>query len=164
MSMRILTSVIILSMFFYSCKKNEFAEYEVNDVDVYNNSHRLKKGTRKNDVQYISILSTNLFQKPISSAKVIQTQRVIESVGDKALVNEIIISNYMNESTVILPEDADMRADVENFVIETYKRFYVRPPSEVEKTFFVNYIEANTNVSVEMVYTSFAASDEYLFY
>ena len=151
-------------MFFYSCKKNEFAEYEVNDVDVYNNSHRLKKGTRKNDVQYISILSTNLFQKPISSAKVIQTQRVIESVGDKALVNEIIISNYMNESTVILPEDADMRADVENFVIETYKRFYVRPPSEVEKTFFVNYIEANTNVSVEMVYTSFAASDEYLFY
>lgn len=164
MNMRILSSILIISCFLYSCKKNEFAEYEVNDVDVYNNSHRLVKGTRKNDVQYISILSTNLFQKPISSAKVIQTQNVIESVGDKALVNEIIISNYMNDPEVLLPEDSEMRADVEKFVIETYKRFYVRPPAEVEKTFFVNYIEANPNVTVEMVYTSFSASDEYLFY
>lgn len=164
MNMRILISIGLVVCLLYSCKKNEFAEYEVNDVDVYNNSHRLKKGTRKNDVQYISILSTNLFQKPISSAKIIQTQNVIESVGDKALVNEIIISNYMNEPEVLLPDDSEMRDDVEAFVVETYKRFYVRPPSEVEKTFFVNYIEANPNVTVEMVYTSFSASDEYLFY
>ena len=164
MNMRILTSLLLITCFFYSCKKNEFAEYEVNDVDVYNNSHRLKKGTRKNDVQYISILSTNLFQKPISSSKVVQTQNVIYSVGDKALVNEVVISNYMNEADVRLPENSIMRGDIEAFVIDTYKRFYVRPPSEVEKTFFVNYIEANPNVTVEMVYTSFAASDEYLFY
>jgi hypothetical protein len=162
--MRILSSLLLISIFLYSCKKNEFAEYEVNNVDVYNNSHRLKKGSRKNHVQYISILSTNLFQKPISSFKVVQTQNVISSIGDNALVNEIIISNYMNEPDVLLPENSLMRDDVETFVVETYKRFYVRPPSEVEKTFFVNYIEANPNVTVEMVYTSFAASDEYLFY
>ena len=89
---------------------------------------------------------------------------MISSIGDKALVNEVIISNYMNDPDVILPKNSIMRADIDAFVIETYKRFYVRPPSEVEKTFFINYIEANPNVTVEMIYTSFAASDEYLFY
>ena len=162
--MRTLISLLVITTLLFSCKKNEFPEYEVNDYDVYNNSHRIQKGKRKNNLQYISILSTNLFQKPISSSMLFTTQQVIESVGDKALVNEIIISNYMNEPTVQLPKDSEMRADVEKFVIETYKRFYVRPPSEVEKTFFVNYIEANPNLTVELIYTSFAASDEYLFY
>ena len=164
MNMRYFSIWVCLIAFLFSCKKNEIPTYEVNDLDVYNNSSGLQKGSRKNEVQYISILSTNLFQKPLSASDVVKTQKVIESVGDKALVNEIIISNYMNSPDVQLPSDDTMRADLERFVIETYKRFYVRPPSEVEKTFFINYLTANPNITVEMVYTSFAASDEYLFY
>jgi len=57
-----------------------------------------------------------------------------------------------------------MRADIEGFVEKTYKRFYLRYPSEGEKTFFINYIKANSNVTVEMVYTAFSVSDEYQYY
>jgi hypothetical protein len=57
-----------------------------------------------------------------------------------------------------------MRSNVDSFINNTYKRFYLRFPSEGEKAFFKNYIESNTNVSVEMVYTAFASSDEYQYY
>jgi hypothetical protein len=162
--MRYFSIAVCFLLVFGSCKKTEVPTYQVTDLGVYNNSSGLEKGSRKNEVQYIAILSTNLFQKPLSASEVVKTQRVIESVGDKALVNEIIISNYMNSPDVLLPHNDSMRADVEKFVIETYRRFYVRPPSEVEKTFFVNYLNANPNITVELIYTSFSASDEYLFY
>ena len=57
-----------------------------------------------------------------------------------------------------------MRADIEQFVIKTYKRFYVRKPSEAEKTFFINYIESHPNITAEHLYFSFASSNEYYFY
>ena len=47
---------------------------------------------------------------------------------------------------------------------ETYKRFFVRDISQAEREFFLNYLNANPNVSSEMVYMSFALSNEYQFY
>jgi hypothetical protein len=40
----------------------------------------------------------------------------------------------------------------------------VRNPSEAERQYFKNYISTHPNVTPEMVYFSFALSDEYLFY
>ena len=54
--------------------------------------------------------------------------------------------------------------NIEQFIIDTYKRFYLRIPSELEKSFFLNYFKSNPTVTPELVFTSFAASDEYLFY
>ena len=51
-----------------------------------------------------------------------------------------------------------------NFVFETYKRFLIREPTEAEVTYFRNYITSDPNVSPELVYFSFALSNEYLFY
>ncbi len=70
----------------------------------------------------------------------------------------------MNTSGTVKPSDSAMKADPEKFIIETYKRFYLRIPSELEKSFFRNYFASNPNVTPELVYTAFAASDEYLFY
>ena len=64
----------------------------------------------------------------------------------------------------IIPSDSTMRADIDAFVKDTYRRFLVRDPSEAEKTWFHNYIEADPNVTPEIVYFSFAMSNEYLFY
>ena len=70
----------------------------------------------------------------------------------------------MNTADVKMPSNEEMRVNVEHFVIETYRKFYVRSPGELELTWFVNYIESNPKLTVEIIYTSFAASDEYLFY
>ena len=70
----------------------------------------------------------------------------------------------MNKSDVIIPSDSLMRADLDLFIEETYKRFFIRDITEAEREFFINYLNANPNVSCEMVYMSFALSNEYQFY
>lgn len=154
-------AIMVMSIL-VSCKKEKATSYGVTDQDVYGTN--IDKNKKKSETEYIAILSTNLFQKPLSVNELVKTQHVIQSVGDKALVSEIIISNYMNSPDVILPSNASMRADLDKFINDLYKRFYVRFPTELERAWFKNYLQANPNVTPELIYTSFAASDEYLFY
>lgn len=156
---------VLLSMMMFgatSCKKDLMVDYDVNPVGLEDRS--LIKDRTKTNKQFISILYTTLHQKAISSNQLVRTERVIESFGDKTLINEVIVSNYMNSGSVILPTNEEMRADLDQFVTDAYKIFFVRIPSEIEKAFFVNYIEANDNVTPELVYTAFASCDEFYFY
>jgi hypothetical protein len=145
-----------------SCKKDLVADFQVNKEDVFDAS--LIKNRAKTNKQFISIVYTTLFQRAISSNGLYQTERVIESFGDKFLINEVIISNYMNASGVELPSDSLMKADPDSFIIDTYKLFYIRIPSELEISFFREYLEANPRVTPELVYVAFASSDENQFY
>ncbi len=147
------------------CKKNENTRYDVVDTSSYGDN--LNKNKDKSNIEFHSILTTNLFQKPSSINELTRTDRVIQSCGDKTLINEVIISNYMNTSSVKLPSRTRMVDSTEKFVEETYIRFFIRRPTEAEKTWFINFINANKsnpNFRPELVYTSFAASDEYMFY
>jgi hypothetical protein len=76
----------------------------------------------------------------------------------------MLLSNYFNTSGITIPKDVDMRTNIEDFIIATFKRFYLRYPTEGEKAFFKQYISNNSSVTVEMVYTAFACSDEYQYY
>lgn len=161
---KIAISFIFIWMFISmtSCKKDIIPTFEVKDQPVYDAS--LNKDKPKTNKQYISILYTTLFQQAISSNELFQTERVIESFGDKALINEVIISNYMNSPKVVLPSDSMMKANPDQFIIDTYKLFFVRIPSELEVSFFREYLAANPNVTAELVYIAFGSSDEYQFY
>jgi hypothetical protein len=125
---------------------------------------KARKTKRKSDAEYISILYTNLYQVPISPNQLYKTQNIIFSIGDRNVASELVLSNYFNTLTLKIPTNTEMRSNIDSFVENTYKRFYLRYPSEGEKTFFKNYISTNSNVSVEMVYTAFAVSDEYQYY
>jgi hypothetical protein len=153
---------LLASFLFSSCEKEVIATFDVNAVDALDES--LIKNKTKNTKQYTSILYTTLFQEAISVSQLAKTERVVDAFGDKGLIKEVIISNYMNEPEVELPSDSFMRANPDEFIIQTYKTFYLRIPTEIEKSFFRNYIEANPNVTAEHVYISFASSDEYSFY
>ncbi len=87
-----------------------------------------------------------------------------QSIGDKTLAQELIVSNFMNKEGVQLPTNEEMRADIPTFVEDTYRRFLLRYPTEIEKEFFANFIEARTDLSPELVYYAFAISNEYQFY
>lgn len=164
MNMRIFKFWIsfLLMAVLVSCRTEYETDFEVNEQPVYRAD--ILKNKSKSDQQYIAILSTNLLQKPVSIDEIVRTQRVIESVGDKGLVKELIISNFMNRPDVVIPSDSLMRSDIDLFIKNTYRKFFVREPSELEKSFFRNFIEANPAVTAEMVYVAFASSDEYQFY
>ncbi|HEY1045663.1 MAG TPA: hypothetical protein VGF79_04440 [Bacteroidia bacterium] len=153
-----------LLIVFAACKKNN-TTYGVQDTPSYGDN--LNKDKDKSNIEFHSILSTNLFQKPSSINELSRIDRVIQSCGDKTLINEVIISNYMNSSNVKLPSRQMMVDSTDRFIEETYIRFFIRRPTEAERTWFRNFINANkSNPSFrpELVYTAFAASDEYMFY
>jgi hypothetical protein len=147
---------------FSSCKKDVDLEYKVTPIDVIDDD--LIKTKQKSPKQFTSILFTNIYNLAISVDFLIATERVIESVGDKYLVNEIIISNYMNSNDKVIPSDSFMRAEPDSFIVETYLKFYLRHPNQMELSFFKSYIEANPNITPELIYSSFVSSDEYLYY
>jgi len=160
MGFRFFLLVIVFGLFIASCEKEPI--YEVNEVELLPSN--ASKTKLKTDQQYVSILYANLFQTALSSGNLFEVSQCIQSVGDKVLVREVIISNYMNRPTVQLPTDAEMRDSLDAFITNTYNRFLVRNPSEAERQYFKNYISTHPNVTPEMVYFSFALSDEYLFY
>ncbi len=154
--------IALLSAIFSSCDKETNVTYGVNEEDLIPPASVKIKG--KSETQYVSILYANLFQQALSPANQVEIKDLIVSFGDKDLIHEIIISNFMNESGVLIPDDSLMRADVEAFIDETYERFYIRPATELEKTYFKNYLEANPHVTPELVYFAFAMSNEYYYY
>jgi len=164
MNMHIFKGLALALLILSACKKNENT-YEVVDASSYGDN--LNKDKSKSNIEFHSILSTKLFQKPSSINELSRTDRVIQSCGDKTLINEVIISNYMNSSNVRLPSRKMMVDSTDRFIEETYIRFFIRRPTQAERTWFTNFINANKsnpNFRPELVYTAFAASDEYMFY
>ena len=151
-----------LLMLLYACKKEKQVSFGVTNQKLYED--KAKKTKRKSDAEYISILYTNLYQSPISPSQLYKTQNIIFSIGDRSVAVETVLSNYFNTSGLKIPPNTEMRKNVDSFITNSYKRFFLRFPSEGEKTFFRNYINSHSTVSVELVYTAFAASDEYQYY
>ncbi len=152
-----LFSVLLLA----ACKEKSYV-YDVNEVAVGTNNG--DKNKLKSTEQFVSILYANMFQKAISPNEMVEISNLIRSIGDKQIAYETLIARFMADGAISIPSDAVMRADIGSFIAETYKRFYVRLPSEIEKTYWVNYLESRPNITPELVYLAFATSDEYYFY
>ncbi len=151
------------SLLLSSCKKEVDPDrFEVNPVELY--SSMGEKTKVKSREQYVSILYTNLFQEALSGNRLIEMIDCLESIGDKELGREVLISNFMNKPGVQLPSDSLMRANPEAFVSDTYERFFVREPSQAEISWFKNFIDSNPQLTPELVYFAFALSNEYLYY
>jgi len=159
----LLVAILICSLSFNSCKKkNDETLYEVNEVELLPTN--VNKTRLKTNEQYVSILYANLFQKALSANKVYDVSQCFESIGDQAIAREVLISNFMNKPGVIIPTVAQMNSNIDQFIIDTYKRFYIRQPTEAEKQFLHQTILADPNITPELVYFSFALSDEYMYY
>lgn len=146
-----------------SCKKQETKyEYVVNNVDILPSN--VNKTRMKTTDQYVSILYANLFQKALSSNNLFTISQCFDSVGDQILARQILIANLMKKPGVIIPTLNDMNANLDKFVVDTYVRFYVRKPTESEREFMKKTIQADPNITPELVYIAFALSDEYMYY
>lgn len=159
---RIAIAALIGSLFFLAACREETNLYEVNDVDVV--PINSEKDKPKSSGQYISILYTNFFQEAIGPNKMLEAQKAIESIGDKQVAYDMLVSKYMNDPRVVLPSDSVMRNHTEEFVRDTYKRFLIRQPTEAELRWMINYIESRPSLTPELVYFAFATSNEHFHY
>jgi len=155
---KIILFFMLLGLF--ACQKEYIYDVNLENIQLPNAG----KTKLKTEDQYIAILYANLFQTAISPNELVDVNRCIESIGDKELVHEVIISNFMNKPDVIIPTDSLMRIDIDTFMFNTYERFLVREMTEAERTYWNIYINSTPQVTPELVYFSFALSNEYLYY
>ena len=154
--------LVVACLLFSHCKKDDHLIYEVNEVESI--GVETPKNSPKTEEQYFSILYSNLFQRSLSAEQLFALIDLVQSVGDKETIREIIISGFMNSSDKVIPTESDMRSDLNSFIEEVFLRFYIRMPSQAEKAWFRNFIESDPNVTPELVFLAFALSNEYLYY
>lgn len=159
---KIAAAAVAIAAILSSCKKDPDVLFELTPVTLYGSA--AEKDKLKSTEQFVSILYTNIFQQALSSNQVFELTRCLESIGDKELAREVVISNFFNAPGVIIPTVAEMQADINLFIDNTYKRFFVRLPTEGERTWTRNFIQNNPYMTPELVYFSFALSNEYLYY
>lgn len=154
---------------FISCKKElEVTEvydnviYQVDSTKLYASS--AEKVKQKTQAQYISIMYSDLFSFNISGNELSELSELSLAIGDKTMANELSLSHFLNSPLLDEPSDAEMRADLDNFVELTYLRFYQRNPTPYEKLYLTDVIEKENQISVLDVYTAFILSDEYYYY
>lgn len=162
---------ILLAITIFGCKKettlttNPVVDnyiYDVNGETIYQSS--LQKNKQKTPEQYISILYANLFQTsiPVDVLGVLGEVRV--AIGDKQMANELILNGFVHEPDVLIISNAEMRNNIEDFVDEIYLRFFLRAPTAYEKFELKKMIEADNDLTPELIYQGFALSNEYQFY
>ncbi|MBC8173090.1 MAG: hypothetical protein H7X71_04215 [Chitinophagales bacterium] len=170
-SIYILTLCSCLLVFTSSCKKEITQEiiydniiYGVDTVAVYASAN--EKDRLKTPLQYISSLYSNLYFSSIPSNELDNLVIYRLSLGDKNLVNEMIVNAMLADPAVAgdLPSDEDMRSDPEDFIETTYLRFYLRTPTEYEKYGLKEIIDNDVDITVKEVYRAFLLSNEYSFY
>jgi len=166
-SLWILSALVIVSS--SSCKKNVLEKtvydnviYQVDTVNLY--SSNADKTKQKSAEQFISILFSNLTTETIPSDDLNNIAEVSYSFGDNGLMNTMLLENFLGNPGIDIPTDDEMRDNIEQFVVDTYLKFYLRQPDEYEKYYFINLISQDASITPEMVYASFAQSNEYLFY
>ncbi len=136
--------------------------YGIDTVTLYSSS--TQKTRLKSPTQFYAILYSDVFRKALPSTELYDLQEASLSIGDKLLMNQMMVSSYINAPEALLPTAGEMRADITAFVQDTYIRFYQRNPSAVEAEYLKNLIERDPGISPKAIYTSFALSNEYLYY
>ena len=156
--------LIILSLlcFIFSCTEEKKYQYEVDPVGVGNGDGQ--KTNQKSTTEFISIAYSDLFGTSIPQSKLVNLSIAYNSFGDLKVIEERIISNLLNDTTIHLPISPALNGDTSLFISNTYKKLYNRDATAFEKYYFKESIRSNTNVTPVMVYYALMTSDEYRFY
>ena len=163
MSIKRIIFFLIVIGFANSCKKKEGEDvYVIDPIKVKKNDGNKYKLLE--DIEYISILYSDVFAKTITNNEVNVISNVTLSTGDKRAAYELLLQNFLNKSGTSIPSNAVMRSDITGFVEHTYLKFYGRIPNEFEAFYFKDIIEKNSDISPELIYFGFGTSDEYRFY
>lgn len=154
-------ALLSLVLIFTACRKKEYT-YEVNGEEVVKDG--VTKTNLKTDVEFISIAYSDLFGTTITNDKLVKLNIEYDAFGDKKLIEDLIVRNFLNDPAVQLPTKAYMDANLDAFISDTYKKFFNRLPNEMEAWNLKKIISADNTITPELVYYSFMTSNEYRYY
>lgn len=156
------TAALVILFFAASCNKEQRVIYQVQEQELYQNS--AEKQTQKTTTQFISIAYNDLFGTNITSDELTKLDIAYQSLGDKSVLEDMIVKSLINRGSVQIVSNDSMRSNKTLFVELSYLRFFNRKPNEFEEWKMVDMIEKNPDITPKMVYYSLMTSDEYRYY
>ena len=154
-----LFSILIL----VSCHKEKNIIYELDDITIeenYANKDHLKTTT-----EFISIAYSDIFGTVVSITKLSDLTQTYNAFGDKKLIEEMVIKNFLNEPSIQIQQiDRSSLSTINTFVNETYKKLFNRNADEFELWFVSDMIQQDSNLTSEIIYFSLMTSNEYRYY
>lgn len=157
-----ISAVLLFMLSLAGCQKEEVKVFEVEQITLYNSAS--EKKNLKSDAQFLSILYTDLFGISITAQEMSILARSYNSFGDKSLVIDMLIRTMLVSGTAEVPSNTAMRADIEGFVAQAFKRFYVRNATAQEVWFFNNLIKNEPDLLPTDVYYALLTANEYRYY
>ena len=155
-------AVFFLLLFYTSCNKEKRYIYEVQSQELYQSA--AQKQNLKTTDQFISIANSHLFGSTITNNELNQYNVALLALGDKGVMQDMIVKSMINRNGLQFPTNTAMRADISTFVEQTYLRFYNRKPNEFEAWKMKDLIEKNTDITPKMIYYSMMTGNEYRYY
>lgn len=160
---KIILALIVISLAFVtSCKKEKTYIYEVNDVSV--NQEGASKPSIKTTTEFISIAYADIFGSTIPTNDLSNLSVLYSAFGDKKIMENMIIKNFLNKPGTQIPTKTQMSADVPTFIKNTYSKFLNRTPNEFELWSTTNIIKADTSITPELIFYGMMTSNEYRHY
>jgi len=157
--------LIILSSFLIllSCHKEKNDIYRLNDVTIEQNS--ANKDHLKTTTEFISIAYSDIFGTVISTYKLSDLSKIYSAFGDKKLIEEMVIKNFLNEPSIQIPQiNRNSINTINSFVNSTYRKLYNRNPDAYELWFISDMIEKDLDLNSELIYFSLMTANEYRYY
>jgi hypothetical protein len=145
-----------------ACKKEETYLYGINDVEV--KQEGAIKPSVKSTTEFISIAYADIYGTTISGNDLIELSVLYSAFGDKKLMENMIIKNFLNAPGIAIPTKVQMNADLDNFLKTTYSKFLNREPNEFELYGTRSLVQADTSITPELIYYGMLTCNEYRHY
>ena len=147
----------------FSCKKEKKITYQLNDVIIENNS--ANKDHLKSTTEFISIAYSDIFGAVISTNKLADLSTIYKAFGDKKLIEQMVIKNFLNEPSIQIPQiDRTSISTINSFVQNMYTKLYNRTPDEYELWFVADMITKDNDLTSELIYFTLMTANEYRYY
>lgn len=157
-----LTLITIVALLPVGCRKEIKTAYRIEDQYISKNNGN--KNTLKNDLEFVSILYSDLFNQSITNQQLGIVSNVSLACGDKPLVSDMLLGKLLNVPIVDIATKTEMQNDPETFISNAYKKFLTREPNEFELFYLKNLIQKDTSITPQMIYYSLGSCNEYRFY
>lgn len=155
--------LIATLLILFSCKKEQEIVYQLNEVNVSQSSSN--KDKLKTTMEFIAIAYTDIFGSSIAQNELQNLTITYNAFGDKKLIEEMVIKNFLNVAAANLPAiDRTSTATINRFVEDTYKKLYNREPNEYESWYMTDFIEKDNDVNSELFYYALMTANEYRYY
>jgi hypothetical protein len=151
-----------LLMLLFSCTKEKEIVYELNPVSVSQSGD--DKDQPKSTAQFVSIAWQDLFGNNIPQSELVKLNTAYSSFGDKKVVEDAIIRNFLNKPGLNIPGVPAVNGDTIEFIRISYLKFYNREPGVFESHYLREQFRQNAALTPVVFYYALMTSDEYRFY